>query len=287
MIEREEIYMKHLSSFQLHITALTTSILGFVLAAFTFYQVLTLSSFVDALSTKADFAHFFGDNANEINEHIDLRIDAYIDRQKQENLDRKYDAYELAVEKTRTGNHIYGHEDARFTLVGYSDLECPYCKRFHSAPKKVVDSSSGLVNWQWKHLPLPFHNPVAVVEAQASECISNIAGNRAFWVYLQQVFEKTKGNGQGAGDLVSIAQSIGVDEDIFTDCVNGGKFRDKVAADIQQAKNLGINSTPVTFVVDNRTGQNTLLRGAQTPEAIVSTIRRMKKEADASLKNSR
>ncbi|MEW7976409.1 MAG: thioredoxin domain-containing protein, partial [Candidatus Sedimenticola endophacoides] len=126
-----------------------------------------------------------------MNEHIDVRIDAYIDRRKQEKVVRKYEAYELAAEQTRTGNHIYGNEDARFTLVEYSDLECPYCKRFHSVPKKVVDSSSGLVNWQWKHLPLPFHNPVAAVEAQASECVASIAGNRAFWVYLQQIFEET------------------------------------------------------------------------------------------------
>lgn len=280
--------MKYLSSQQpITLAALAAAFLGIALAAFSLYQVQALSSSVDAVSTKAEFDHFFGDNAKQINEHIDVRIDAYIDRRKQEKVARKYEAYELAVEQTRTGNHIYGHEDARFTLVEYSDLECPYCKRFHSVPKKVVDSSSGLVNWQWKHLPLPFHNPVAAVEAQASECVASIAGNRAFWVYLQQIFEETKGNGQGAGDLVNIAQSIGVDEDMFSDCVNGGKFRDKVAADLQHAKDLGVNSTPVTFVVDNRTGQNTLLRGVQTPEAIVSTIQRMKKEADASLNNSR
>lgn len=280
--------MKYLSSQQpITLAALVAALLGISLAAFSLYQVQALSSSVDAVSARAEFDHFFGDNAKQINEHIDVRIDAYIDRRKHEKVARKYEAYELAVDHTRTGNHIYGHEDARFTLVEYSDLECPYCKQFHSVPKKVVDSSSGLVNWQWKHLPLPFHNPVAAVEAQASECVASIAGNRAFWVYLQQIFEETKGNGQGAGDLVNIAQSIGVDEDSFSDCVNNGKLRDKVAADLQHAKDLGVNSTPVTFVVDNRTGQNTLLRGVQSPEAIVTTIHRMKKEADASLNNNR
>ena len=263
-------------------TSFKVGLLGVVLAAFSLYQVNNLTTTVAVVSENNGFEHLLNENTQEINDHIDLRIDSYIDRRKQEMVSRKYDAYDLAVEQTRTDNHIYGDEKARFTLVEYSDLECPYCKRFHSIPKKVVDSSSSLVNWQWKHLPLPFHNPVATVEAQASECVANIAGNRAFWVFLHAIFDETKGNGQGAGDLINLAQNIGVDEEKFTQCVNNGQFREKVARDLQHAKDLGVNSTPVTFVVDNHTGQNVMLRGLQSPEAIVSTIQRMKKDADTS-----
>ncbi|MFC1337326.1 MAG: thioredoxin domain-containing protein [gamma proteobacterium symbiont of Clathrolucina costata] len=263
-------------------TSLGVGLLGLVIAAFSLYQVNNLATTVDSVSQNTGFEHMLNADAQEINRHIDVRIDAYVDRRKQEKVSQKYDSYELAAEKLiTTDKHIYGSESARFTLVEYSDLECPYCKRYHSTPKKVVDASSGLVNWEWKHLPLPFHNPVAAVQAQASECVSSIAGNRAFWVFLQEVFEVTKGNGQGAGDLSILAQNIGVDVDKFTQCVNSGDFREKVAQDLQHAKDLGVSSTPVTFVVDSHTGKNVMLRGAQNPEAIVSTIQRMKKEADA------
>lgn len=260
--------------------ALAFGILGFVLAAISLVQVQGVSNSVKSATAKSTFDALIGEDQTQINKHIQGQIDAYIQRQRQERVAQKYEAYQNAVEHTRTGNHIYGKEDARFTLVEYSDTECAYCKRYHSSPKAVVDSSNGLVNWQWKHLPLPMHNPVATVQAQAAECVSRIAGNRAFWVWLNQVFDETKGNGQGAGDLALLAQSIGIDIDKFVSCVNSGKFRDKVADDIQSAKELGVNSTPVTFIVDNHTGQSITLRGVTVPEAIASAIKRMKQEAD-------
>jgi len=263
--------------------ALIIGLSSALLATFSLLQVQSLSLDINKMIKSSSFDHFIDDNSYRINNHIDLRIDNYIDRVKQEKVAEKYEPYELAVKWTNSGNHIYGNETARFTLVEYSDLECPYCKRYHSVPKRVVDLSDGLVAWQWKHFPLPFHNPVAAIEAQASECIASIAGNRAFWVYLQSIFDETKGNGQGAGDLVNLAQSIGIDEEKYTDCINTGKFRDKVAADRQHATELGITSTPVTYIVDNSTGQSIRLRGLQTPETIASTIQRMKKSSTVSL----
>ena len=278
--------MKILSSQQpITIAALAFGLLGFVLAAISLVQVQGLSTSVNSATTKFTFDALLDENEPQIDKHIQGQIDAYIQRQRQERVAQKYEAYQNAAEHTRTGNHIYGKEDARFTLVEYSDTECPYCKRYHSSPKAVVDSSNGLVNWQWKHLPLPMHNPVATVQAQAAECVSSIAGNRAFWVWLNQVFDESKGNGQGAGDLALLAQSIGVDVDKFASCVNSGKFRDKVADDIQSAKEIGVNSTPMTFIVDNHTGQSITLRGVTVPEAIASAIKRMKQEADESAQN--
>lgn len=264
------------------LASLFVASIGLSLSVISLHRMQVVSDIADTASRKTDIDQLLTDNGEKIDHYIDSRIDAYIDRQAQARIARKFDVYKLAAEKTRTGFSLYGNEEARFTLVEYSDLECPYCKRFHGTPKELVDSSSGLVNWQWKHLPLDIHNPVAAMEAQASECVANIAGNRAFWVFIQQVFDETKGGGQGAGDLTGIAREIGVDEAAFRECVTSGRFRDKVAADLSQARELGVNSTPTTFIVDNFTGRNILLRGVQSPEALVSTIQRLKKEADAS-----
>jgi len=45
-----------------------------------------------------------------------------------------------------------------------------------------------------------------------------------------------------------------------------------LTADLQHAKDRNVNSTPVTFVVDNQTGQVQMLKGAQPAEVFVSTI---------------
>src|SRR3546814_8358742 len=41
------------------------------------------------------------------------------------------------------GRNIYGKADAEFTLVEFSDLECPFCKRFHDTPKSLVEQAGG------------------------------------------------------------------------------------------------------------------------------------------------
>ncbi len=277
--------MKYPNSLQSFVyTAIAIAICSLLLTAFSLQEVKQLKDVIESLNTDVDGEKFLTDNSVLVDSRIDDRIDAYIEERKQKKIERKYESYASAVKKTQSGKHIYGNEKARFTLVEWSDPECPYCKKFHQTPKKVVDASNGLVNWEWKHLPLPFHNPVAAIEAHAAECVASISGNQAFWVFMQSVFDETKGNGQGAGDLVSLAQSIGVDGDKFSKCVNNGDHRDVIASDIQRAKELGINSTPITFIVDNRTGQHITIRGMQAPEAIASAIQRMKKEADISLR---
>lgn len=246
-------------------------------------KVEELTAEVSDLKSKSVKQESLSADSSTLNQHIDVRIDQYVARVKQRKVDQKFTAYEGAAEHTQSGKRIYGNEQARFTLVGYSDIECPYCRKFHSTPKGIVDASNGLVSWEFVHLPLPFHNPAAFTGAVAAECAGELAGNRGFWVYLQSLFDNTKGNGKGAGDLVALAGEIGIDEQAFAHCMESGKHREKVAADLQKAKDLGVNSTPATFIVDNRTGQSTLVRGMQKPEAFASMIAKLKKEADAEL----
>ena len=36
-------------------------------------------------------------------------------------------------------DHIRGNPDASVKIVEYSDMECPFCKRFHSTMQQVMD----------------------------------------------------------------------------------------------------------------------------------------------------
>lgn len=240
------------------------------------FQTNSLNKSVAQLSEAGSIEEVLSSNDELVNQYIDQRIDAYIDRKRKEKVAKKFDDFANAAVTITSGGHIYGSESARFSLIEFSDLECPYCKKYHSTPKSVVDASNGLVNWKWHHLPLPFHNPVAAIEAHAAECVASQAGNRAFWVFLNEVFNETKGNGQGAGDLVTIAQNMGVDEVKFSQCLSSGKFRDKISADLAEANRLGFNSSPITIVLDNQTGAQTVLRGLQSPDSLVSMIQSLK-----------
>lgn len=84
-------------------------------------------------------------------------------------------------------DHILGNKDAEIVIVEYSDLECPYCKRFHEVMKRVVSESNGSVAWVYRHWPIASHQ-YSFEKTVASECVSKLKGEDAFWEYVDLIF---------------------------------------------------------------------------------------------------
>lgn len=186
-----------------------------------------------------------------------------------------------------TEKRIYGNLNASFTLVEFSDLECPYCKKFHTTPKTIVDESNGHVNWEWKHLPLGFHNPAAEIGAYATECVGQLKDNKSAWALMDLYFRKSPGNGAGVDDIHGMAKSLGVEPASFKECMNSPEVKAKVAADVSLATRSGVNGTPATFVVDNRTGKSILLGGAQPIESFAATMSKLEEHYQSTLKDEK
>jgi protein-disulfide isomerase len=210
---------------------------------------------------------------DEIADLVAVGIARFIQQSVEQEREQRFEVYQAAP--AVSDKHIYGNPNARFTLVEFSDLECPFCKRFHSTPKQIVDASNGNVNWQWKHLPLEFHNPAALKEAHAAECIAEQLGNRAFWVFIEEIFNETAGNGQGITNLLPLVQNVGGDEGKFRECMNSNRHMALIQADMQQAAQNGITGTPATYIVDNMTGNRQLVSGAQPIDAYAPILRAM------------
>ncbi|WP_349617905.1 DsbA family protein [Azotobacter salinestris] len=171
------------------------------------------------------------------------------------------------------GRHLYGSLSATFTFVEFSDLECPFCKRFHDTPKTLVDQSGGKLNWEWWHYPLAFHSPGAMLGAQAAECVAELAGNQAFWAFTGEWFEHSQMNGGGVEDAEQLAQLVGAPADGFKQCLASEKYKAKVEQQIAKGTELGVTGTPATFVVDNMTGNRVFVRGAATPQALLEAMK--------------
>lgn len=166
-------------------------------------------------------------------------------------------------------DHIRGDNSASLTFVEYSDLECPFCKRFHETMQRVVKEYPGKVRWVYRNFPLTQLHPKAVKEAQAAEC----AGEQGkFWEYIDRVFEVTPSNNNlDPAQLVDIAKFISIDSVKFTACLDGGESAQKVDADIQDALNIGGRGTPYTIVVTSK-GEIIPLEGALPYENIKTLI---------------
>lgn len=146
-------------------------------------------------------------------------------------------------------DHIRGAKDASVTLVEYSDLECPFCKRFHTPMQQLLQEYGSGVRWVYRHFPLSFHAN-AQKEAEATECAGKLGGNDAFWAYVDKIFERTTSNGTGFAleALVPLAKELGLDEGKFKACLENGEFAAHVQQDLQEGTAFGVSGTPTTFV---------------------------------------
>lgn len=97
---------------------------------------------------------------------------------------------ETKIRPVSPEDHVVGDlNTAKLVIVEYSDMECPFCQRFHEIMKRVVADSNGDVAWVYRHFPLPQLHPKATQAAEASECAWEQGGNEAFWKYADKVFE--------------------------------------------------------------------------------------------------
>ncbi|HSN22464.1 MAG TPA: DsbA family protein [Usitatibacter sp.] len=172
-------------------------------------------------------------------------------------------------------DHVRGPAGAEVTLVEYTDFECPFCKRFHEIPPRLLERYKGRLNWVIRNLPLPFHEPAAHREAFAAECVAKLGGNDKYWRYADMLFANTKSNGGGLPPEHS-AQKLAADLDIqasaFDACMGDRAIARRVEEDVKSATAAGITGTPTSIVRDNRTGATRVIAGAQTLEEAEQAI---------------
>lgn len=183
-------------------------------------------------------------------------------------------APQAAAKKPEVNNTDWyrGGKNAKVVMVEYSDLECPFCKRFHPTMLQVMKDYGDKVKWVYRHYPLSFHAN-AQKEAEATECAGKLGGNDAFWKYTDAIFEKTTSNGTGFAldQLVPLAKEVGLNESQFKQCLDSGEMAQKVKDQMAAGTAEGVTGTPGTIIIDGK-GNTQLVPGALPIEQIKPMI---------------
>ncbi len=190
-------------------------------------------------------------------------------------LQRALGKYANAPESSDRLRHIYGNPKARFRLLEFSDVECPYCKNFHDIPRSVADISQGQVAVEWRHFPLPFHDPLATEESLATECVFAQGGNRHFWAALGQLFSSTGSNGQGSPLMDRIPAAFMLDEQEYSRCLGDPATADIITRHRSEGERYGVSSTPSIVVLDTTNNAYQLIPGAVPAETIMQAVERL------------
>lgn len=91
-----------------------------------------------------------------------------------------------AAREVAVGNSVAkGPENAKVTIIEFSDFECPFCQRAFPTVQQIMDTYPNDVRLVYKHLPLTNIHPNAERAAVASECARD---QGKFWELHDKMF---------------------------------------------------------------------------------------------------
>ncbi|MBC7928950.1 MAG: thioredoxin domain-containing protein [Rubrivivax sp.] len=162
-----------------------------------------------------------------------------------------------------------GPKEAKVTITEFSDFQCSYCRTVQPAIKRVLQEYKDSVRLIFKHLPLTDIHPQALPSARAAFC----AGQQgAFWQYHDALFASEDLSPEA---LDKAAGQLGINLPRFKSCLDSKESSAAILKDVQEAKRIGINSTPA-FIINGK-----LISGAISFEEFKGLIERELKSAQS------
>ena len=151
---------------------------------------------------------------------------------------------------------LEGPENAPYTLLEYSDFECPACRAVQPMLKEVLGKMSGKIRFVYRHFPLKMVHSDSLLAARAAEA----AGKQGkFWEMHDVLFDKQDEWVQAKDGPESFfkayAEQLGLDPNRFQADYQSKEIITKIDAAYDTALKLGLDHTP-TFFVNGRLIEN-------------------------------
>jgi len=168
-----------------------------------------------------------------------------------------------------------GEKDARLTLIEFSDYQCPFCSRHFRDTLPQLEReyiSTGKVKYVFRNFPIESIHPQAFKAHEAANC----AGEQGkYWEMNGRLFANQKA--MSPKDLSDHAQALALDMPKFQQCLDSGKYAEKIRKDLVDGQKAGVQGTPSFFVAltePNDTNLKVLrtIRGAQPYAAFKDAI---------------
>ena len=197
---------------------------------------------------------------NMISEIIPLikegKTESQVIQYLQEQDSKKITRYRVEVGDSPTK----GPDNAKVTIVEYTDFQCPFCARVQPTLTKILEKYPQDVRKVFKQHPLSFHKDAPL----ASEASLAAGAQGKFWEMKEILFNNQKKLKEE--NLMQYAQELGLDMEQFKSDLSTHKYKAQVDREIAEAVKLGATGTPAFFV------NGRYLSGAKPLEAFVKVI---------------
>lgn len=159
---------------------------------------------------------------------------------------------------------VLGDPNAPVTFIEFGDFQCPFCGQFYNeTEKKLRDEyvKTGKMRIVFRDFPLLSIHPYAQPAAEAAECAKD---QGKFWLYHDAIFDRQ--SQLATLDFTALAAELGLNKDLFSQCLKSGKVKPEIAQDLKDGEAAGVSGTPASFI------NGTLISGAYPYEAFKQAI---------------
>lgn len=184
-----------------------------------------------------------------------------------------WDEIKTVVEDLLASNPARGDANARFTIIEYTELLCPYCQRHSQAGtiNSTIEQFPGEINSISKSFII--HWEEAAKLSAAMECVAELNPS-AYHPVFEKAFEAYPVD---MDTLLNIATELGTDATALQTCVDEWRYTQAVTDGMNQWNELfGVNGTPGNVIIDRETGNYVLVSGAYPLDAFVEAVNTLK-----------
>ena len=143
----------------------------------------------------------------------------------------------------RTSGLTFGATNPKISIVEFSEMQCPFCKRFHLELDTLQSIYPDAIQHTFIHFPLPIHAQ-ALPAARAAECAHQ---QGRFPEMIDVEFNHQSELGAEPWSWFA-AQSRVPDSVMFAKCMDSGVVPPRIAAGIELGKRLQLQGTPTFFI---------------------------------------
>jgi protein-disulfide isomerase len=166
-----------------------------------------------------------------------------------------------------------GSEDAKIAIVEFTDLHCPFCKKFHDKILPSLDEkfiSTNKVRFIGKNYPIVQLHKNARTAALALECAKdqNTYIKAKDWLFKQ-------GKGFNQEQFKQFTSELDLNNKKFDQCMINPATAAQIDNDLKLAKRIGVKSTPSFAIGLQKNGQVTgwkIIKGSQSVENFSKAI---------------
>jgi protein-disulfide isomerase len=149
---------------------------------------------------------------------------------------------EKQAELAKNDAPSFGPENAKVTIIEFSDFQCPFCSKGANAVTDLKKKYAGKIRVVFRQFPLSFHDKAHV----AAEAALAAHAQGKFWEFHDKMFANQ--NSLDRANLEKFAGELGLKVDVFKKALDDKTYAAAVDNDMKLGTGVGVQGTPSMFI---------------------------------------